>query len=109
VHLANAKPFAIETRLINLAAAPEAAGADFESLAPGAWLLSHVAWTEARHQIAAINLTSADAAELEVAETCACLSVKRWTWRRGVGVTYARQVFPGGAIDLEARFTPGES
>lgn len=106
-HLANARPFAVEERIINLAAAPQAADADFTIEAPGAWLLAHVAWTEARHQIAAVNPDAALAKRLEVKPACACLCVKRWTWRLGAGITFVRQVFPGDAYDLVARFTPG--
>jgi len=108
LHLANAKPFALEDRLINLGEARAAAKADFTSQAPGAWLLRHAPWTEARHEIAALNPGPEDAAALQIGPACACLSLKRWTWRREAGVTFARQLFASGAIDLEARFTPGE-
>ena len=39
-HLADGRPFAIEHRVINLAAAPAASTADFSATAPGAWLAS---------------------------------------------------------------------
>lgn len=108
LHLANARPVALEDRLINLGETPAATAVDFAGEAPGAWLLAHAPWTEARHEIAALNPLAADAQALEIDSACACLSVKRWTWRREAGVTFARQLFIGGAIDLEARFTPGE-
>ncbi len=107
VHVADGRPFALETRLINLTSVPEAARADFMAEAPGAWLRAHVAWTEARHQISAVNPEAAVARRLGVRTTTACLSVKRWTWRQGVGVTFVRQTFPGHAYDLVASFTPG--
>ena len=107
VHLANAKPFAAERRIINLAEAPDAAIADFTVEPPGAWLLGHVAWSEARHQISAINPQPDVAQALEVESATACLCVKRWTWRLGAGITFVRQVFPGAAYDLVALFTPG--
>ena len=105
-HVADGRPFAFEERLINLASVPEAASADFTTEAPGAWLRAHVAWTEARHQISAVNPDPAVARRLGVRTTTACLCVKRWTWRQGVGVTYVRQTFPGDAYDLVASFTP---
>lgn len=108
LHLAGVTPFALEHRLINLGEAPAAAAGDFVTEAPGAWLLAHAPWTEARHEIAAVNPSPAEAATLAIDVGCACLSVKRWTWRREAGVTFARQLFTGGAIDLEARFAPGE-
>ena len=105
-HLANGRPFAAEDRIIDLAAVPEAMNADFTAAAPGAWLLAHVAWSEAEHRIAAVGADAALAERLALASGEACLSVKRWTWRQGVGITFARQVFPGEAYDLVARFTP---
>ena len=107
VHFANGVAFACEDRIINLEAVPQAAEVDFARSSPGSWLLGHVAWTEARHEISAINPDAAAAAALGLARSRACLCVKRWTWRLGVGITFARQVFPGEAYDLVANFTPG--
>jgi GntR family histidine utilization transcriptional repressor len=106
-HVADGRPFAFEERVINLTSVPEAADADFADEAPGAWLRAHVAWTEARHQISAVNPDPVIARRLGVRATVACLCVKRWTWRQGVGVTFVRQTFPGDAYDLVASFTPG--
>ncbi len=106
-HVADGRPFAFEERVINLTSVPEAMSADFTIEAPGAWLLAHVAWTEARHQISAINPDPAAARHLGVRSTTACLCVRRWTWRQGVGVTFVRHTFPGDAYDLIASFTPG--
>ena len=107
LHLANAQRFGLEHRLINLAEVPNAADEDFAATAPGAWLLSHVAWTEARHEIGAVNPNPDDAEALGLSRSHACLSVKRWTWRLGAGITFVRQLFPGEAFGLTARFTPG--
>jgi GntR family histidine utilization transcriptional repressor len=106
-HVADGRPFAVEERTINLTSVPEADVADFAIEAPGAWLRAHVAWTEARHQISAVNPDPAVALCLGVRTTTACLCVKRWTWRQGVGVTFVRQTFPGDAYDLVANFAPG--
>ena len=106
-HLADGQPFAVEHRIVSLAAAPEAAEVDFAETPPGAWLLKHVAWTEAEHRIGAVNPDAATARLLGIKTADACLSVRRWTWRVGQGITYVRQTFPGDAYDLVARFTPG--
>jgi GntR family histidine utilization transcriptional repressor len=108
-HVADGRPFAFEERVINLTSVPEAAGADFTTEAPGAWLRAHVAWTQARHQISAVNPGPVVARRLGVRTTTACLCVKRWTWRQDVGVTFVRHTFPGDAYDLVANFTPGPS
>ena len=106
-HFADGRPFAYEDRVINLDTAPDAAVADFTSQGPGAWLRAHVAWTQARHQISAINPEGEVARKLGVRSGTACLCVKRWTWRAGAGVTFVRQVVPGDAYDLVATFSPG--
>ncbi len=106
VHDADGRPFALERRLVSLKAAPEIEAADFATITPGAWLLEHVAWTEAESRISAVNADSEDAHLLALDEGAACLVVDRRTWREGRGVTRVRQVFPGEAYDLVARFGP---
>ncbi|HEY8614716.1 histidine utilization repressor [Phenylobacterium sp.] len=106
LHLAGGEPFALERRLISLAAAPEAAEADFGANSPGAWLLAHVPWTEAEHRITAVNATPAEAGLLRLPPGAACLVLERRTWRGAQRVTDVRQAFPGEAYDLVARFAP---
>lgn len=104
LHVAHGAPFALERRVIALAAVPGAAAVDFGEEAPGSWLLRQVPWTEAEHRITAVNPTPAEARRLAVGRSAACLQVKRWTWRQGQGITFVTQLFPGGAYDLVARF-----
>lgn len=106
LHLADDHPFAIEHRLISLAAVPEAIDADFAAVPPGTWLLDAVPWTEAEHRIAAINADARTAGLLDIPLNAACLSVERRTWRGDVHVTHVRQLFAGSDYDLVARFTP---
>jgi len=106
LHLADGLPFALERRLISLAAAPEAETADFEAQAPGGWLLAHTPWTEAEHRISAVAADRETAAGLGLQIGGACLRLERRTWRDGQGVTWASQTFPGAAYDLVARFSP---
>lgn len=105
-HRANGRPLALEERLISLVAVPEAEHAPFESVPPGSWLLHHVPWTEAEHRFSAINADARVAALLNAPEGTACLCVERRTWRRGVTVTFVRQIFPGESYHLVARFAP---
>jgi len=106
LHLADGRPFALEERLISLAAVPEAAGADFTREPPGTWLLGHVAWTQAEHHIAALNADAATAALLDVDSGAACLALDRRTWRGEDHITHVRQIFPGTSYQLVARFAP---
>ncbi|MFD1787146.1 histidine utilization repressor [Sphingomonas floccifaciens] len=105
-HLADGIPLAIEDRLIALVAVPDAQAADFSVTSPGAWLLEHVAWTEAESRIAAIGADTATARRLQIAGNTACLAIDRRTWRGGEPITYVRQIFVGAAYDLSARFGP---
>lgn len=104
LHRADGKPFALEERLISLAAVPAARDADFAQQSPGAWLLAHVPWTDARHRISAIAATRTIADRLAVPQGSPCLSVERWTWRNDARITYARQVYPGDRHALVASF-----
>jgi len=106
VHFANAAPFAVEHRVLNLAAVPEAHELPFDKVPPGSWLLEHVPWTEARHQISAVNVDAATARRLNIARSQACLQVKRHTYRVGEWITFVRLVFPGDRYDLTAVFGP---
>lgn len=106
LHVAGDRPFALEDRLISLTAVPEAAELDFAEESPGAWLLHHVPWTEAENRISAVNADAAVAELLALDAGAALLAVERRTWRGGQPVTWVRQLFPGEAYDLVARFGP---
>ena len=108
LHFADGQPFALEERLINLTAIPEGEAIDFSTEPPGTWLLSHVPWTEAEHQISASEASPEAARLLAVAEGSACLVMHRRTWRVGVTVTAVKLSFPGGSYHLVARFTPSQ-
>ena len=105
LHIAADRPFALEHRIINLAAVPEAETVDFTTQAPGSWLLGHIPWTEAKHRISAQSAGAA-ARSLRITKTAACLQVERWTWRQSEPVTFVRQLFPGDLYDLTAEFKP---
>jgi GntR family histidine utilization transcriptional repressor len=103
LHLADGMPFALEQRMIGLEAVPNAAAVDFNTTPPGTWLLANVKWSDAEHEIAAVN-AAAGAGALNLDAGAACLEVTRRTWRDGVPITLARQLFPGAAYRLVARF-----
>lgn len=105
-HDAAKRPFALEDRLLNLKAVPEAMRQDFSTVPPSAWLVDHVPWTEAEHRISASNADRAVAGALNIDEGSACLIVERRTWRNGEPITSVRLVHPGPLYDLVARFTP---
>ncbi len=105
-HMAGAVPQAIEDRLINLAAVPEAAAEDFGAAPPGSWLLERVPWTEAEHRIGALAADAATAALLAMAEGAPCLVLDRLSRREGQPVTAVRFTYPGDRHAFTGRSTP---
>ena len=106
-HSADNVPFAIEDRLIDLEAVPEAATADFAIDPPGSWLLHHVPWNEAEHAISAIVADEPAAAALDIAVGAPCLVIERHTWRSARPLTAVRLIYPGESHKLVARFKGG--
>jgi len=106
-HCADGVPFAIEDRLIDLEAVPEAAKANFAIEPPGSWLLHHVPWTEAEHSISAIVADDQAAAALDIAIGAPCLVIDRHTWRSARPLTAVRLLYPGDSHKLVARFKGG--
>ncbi|AWN46159.1 histidine utilization repressor [Methylobacterium terrae] len=107
VHLADDRPFCLETRLINPAVAEGAGGQDFTEIAPGAWLLEAVPWSVASHRVRAVNATASEAKLLELAVGEACLEIVRRTQAAGDWVTGVRLLYPGSEHQLVANFGPG--
>lgn len=105
-HIAKGRPFAYEERLINLDMVPPAVEIDFARVPPGTWLLGHVPWSEAEHQITA-TLADDDARQaLALKKPAACLVVERRTWRKRKVITSVRVTYPNDLYRLTARFTP---
>jgi GntR family histidine utilization transcriptional repressor len=107
VHFGDDIPFALEERVIALDSVPKAADADFRAESPGSWLLHHVPWTSARHEIRAVAATRGEAAVFDERAGLACLELVRTTWRSERTVTHVRQLFPGARFQLVAEFKPG--
>ena len=106
LHLADGAPLALEHRLVNAAAVPGIAGADFDADPPGTWLLRHVPWTEAETRISAAGARGDEATLLAAEPGAPLLCIERWTWRGAERITYVRQIFPADAYDMVARFGP---
>jgi GntR family transcriptional regulator, histidine utilization repressor len=103
-HLADGRPFALERRLINLAAVPEIAAADLSTHPPGSWLLGHVSWTQAEHRISALEAADQSAQLLDIEVGAACLVINRRTWRASQLITTVQLIYPGSVYELVARF-----
>lgn len=105
LHSADATPFAYEERLINLKALPEAARANFEKVSPGTWLMEQAPWTEASHNIKAVNAGGDVARRLGIAKGAACLRVERIVRRARENISMVRQYYPGDVYQISAKFT----
>lgn len=104
LHRADGRPHALEERLINLRAVPEAGRERFLLTSPGRWLLQRIPWTDAEHQILALNADAAIARRLEIPRQKACLCIERSTWLDEQHITHVRLIYPCDQHRLVARF-----
>ncbi len=104
IHFSGGQPLAYEDRLINLAAVPQAEGADFTAQSPGHWLLEAVPWSRASSEISAVATPVPIAKATGWPRDTVCLVVSRRTWRGEDRVTSVRQVFDAGRYRLTADF-----
>ena len=105
-HWLDGAPVAWEERLIRIAAVPGARQARFEQEAPGAWLLHHVPWSQAEHEISAASAEAGVARQLQLRRGAALLCLRRRTWHAGALVTDVRFSFPADRHMFKARFSP---
>jgi GntR family histidine utilization transcriptional repressor len=108
IHRADNRPHALEERVINLVAVPDARRERFTKSSPGRWLLTRIPWTEAEHQISALNASATIAECLQIARNKACLCIERRTWLKDRSITYVRLVYPCDQHRLTARFQHGK-
>ncbi|MGX5831271.1 histidine utilization repressor [Mesorhizobium sp. 43Arga] len=108
LHFAGERPFALEQRLINLSAVPEAGDEQFLEIAAGPWLIGRVPWSEAEHRIRAMAADEAIADALDIDPGAPCLVVERRTWSAEHPVTHVRFIYPAESHTLVARFTPSQ-
>jgi GntR family histidine utilization transcriptional repressor len=109
LHRADDRPHALERRLINLESVPGARRERFTDISPGRWLLARIPWTDAEHQISALNADRKMAQALEIAKNTACLCIERRTWLDEQRITYVRLIYPCDQHRLIARFQQRQS
>ncbi|OLF73026.1 hypothetical protein AWH62_08720 [Maricaulis sp. W15] len=109
IHTADGAAVEFEERWINLALLPDAAQADFNTEAPGGWLLRKTPWTEAEHTVSAINADETLATCLDITPGTACLVLERRTFQGDEVVTVARLTHPGDRHVMSERFGPSDT
>jgi len=108
-HLADARPFVVEDRYINIQSVPDATHQNFVDMPPNRWLLENVPWTRAEHAITAITARKNIAELLAQPVDQPCLCVERTTWLTDRPITYVQLIYPGTRHRLIGHFTPGQS
>lgn len=106
LHMAGARPFCIEDRLINLEAVPDAEQEMFTEQSPSSWMVNHVPWSSAEHRIRAEAASEETAGLLKVAPGFPCLVIDRRTWTGRLPITFVRLTFPADLYELDAHFSP---
>ena len=105
VHHDNGQPLQCEDRYVNPAWSPGYLAVDFTQITPTQHLLEVAPWWDAQYTIEASTATVQEAALLGITATDPCLVLVRRTSSRGVPVTLARLVHPGGRYQLEGAFS----
>lgn len=108
-HYAGKQVFALEERIINLLAVPDAAQTDFSKQSPSPWLVAYVPWSNAQHAIRAASADEAMAMALGIPRGAACLVIERQTWNAEQPITYVRLTYSGENHVLVARFSPSQA
>lgn len=103
LHFSDDAPFCHERRIINATAVPAVATADFESETVGAWLLTQIPWSAARHTIRAVTPDADVARLLKIRAASACLQIERLTEFQATPITFAQLTYPGARHQVVAQ------
>jgi GntR family transcriptional regulator, histidine utilization repressor len=106
IHHDNGIALQCEDRYVNPIWAPDYLSIDFTTITPTAYLLQVAPLWQAQYTIDASHPTTHEAKWLGIEPTAACLVVVRRTMSRGLPITLARLVHPGGLYQLEGHFSP---
>lgn len=96
VHYGDSKPFMVEDRWINPAAATGAEDIDFHRINANEWLVRYCTWLRADLAFSAENASARDARLLETRQGTALLIVQRITWNDLGAITSVRLAFHPG-------------
>ncbi|WP_347267639.1 UTRA domain-containing protein [Paracoccus sp. (in: a-proteobacteria)] len=96
VHLGDARPFQLEDRWLNPAAAPGADSVDFRRSSPNEWLVRNFPWSRAEMAFSAENASARDARLLQTRQGTALLILQRTTWNDLGAITSVRLAFHPG-------------
>ncbi|KSV66842.1 hypothetical protein N183_32820 [Sinorhizobium sp. Sb3] len=109
VHCGFDNPEVLEERYINLDAAPDALGVNFELETPTTWLLMRLPCTRLRHTIRAAVASVEQAKMLGVPEKSIVLISLRQSWAADVPVTFVKLTFPADQNQFVGEFNPPQA
>lgn len=95
LHLADERPYQLEDRWINLAAAPAARTELFNTTSPNEWLVREKPLSDAEHIFVAANANKEDALLLDIERHDAVFVIERRTWLDSETITWVRMLHPG--------------
>ncbi len=96
LHMADARPYAVEDRWVNLMAVPQAKDQDFAETSSNEWLLKHAPYTHGEIAFSAANASPTEAEALDCGAGIAVFVLDRLTWNGALSVTKVRLVFAEG-------------
>lgn len=96
VHYGDGRPFQVEDRWINPAAAPGAEAIDFQRINANEWLVRNFPWSRADMAFSAENADARNARLLETRQGTALLILQRTTFNDAGAITSARLAFHPG-------------
>lgn len=105
LHFADGRPFQLENRWINLDVVPKAKAESFEDEGPNSWLVSYVPYTDAEHELSAVNASAEEADLLGVTAGDALFRIERRTWLLSGVVTTVVLSYPGRDYRLQSKST----
>ena len=100
LHLSDGLPVQLETRYVNLEAAPRIQDESFAEITPSKWLLSNIPWSDATHTVHAVNAGETLAGKLSLPAGAACLVVDRQTFLLGTPITLVHMTYPGDRLAI---------
>jgi GntR family histidine utilization transcriptional repressor len=98
LHLADARPYMLEDRWVDLATCPQILAVDFAEISANEWLVRHKPYTRVQMRFFAINADAEIAAQLGCRAGEALLTVERTTWLDDAPITTVQAISAPGYV-----------
>lgn len=98
LHLADARPYMLEDRWVDLATCPEILSVDFAAISANEWLVRHKPYTRVEMRFFAINADAEIVSQLGCRVGEALLTVERTTWLDNAPITTVQAIAAPGYV-----------